>query len=94
VRRSAALLAGLFFARSPSVRKWSACVAAFTAVMLGAGYCVSAASPFAVGALRDATGSFADALWLLVATAAGMLVVCATLSGERLLPHAAATIAA
>ena len=61
-----------------------AAVAAFTAVMLGAGYCVSAASPFAVGALRDATGSFADALWLLVATAAGLLVVSASLSGERL----------
>jgi CP family cyanate transporter-like MFS transporter len=62
-------------------------VAAFTAVMLGAGYCVAAASPFAVGALRDATGSFADALWLLVATAAGLLAVSTTLSGERLRSH-------
>jgi CP family cyanate transporter-like MFS transporter len=68
-----------------------AAVAAFTAVMLGAGYCVSAASPFAVGALRDATGSFADALWLLVAAAAGLLVVSATLSGERPGSHTAAS---
>jgi len=64
-------------------------VAAFTALMLGAGYFAAAASPFAVGALRDASGSFADALWLLVATAAGMVAVCATLNGERLRPRAA-----
>jgi MFS transporter, CP family, cyanate transporter len=64
-------------------------VAAFTAVMLGAGYFAAAASPFVVGALRDASGSFADALWLLVATAAGMVAVCATLTGERLRPHPA-----
>jgi MFS transporter, CP family, cyanate transporter len=59
-------------------------VAAFTAVMLGGGYSISAASPFVLGAVRDATGSFSDALWLLVATAAGLLLVSATLSRERL----------
>lgn len=59
-------------------------VAAFTAVMLGVGYTISAASPFALGAVRDATGSFGDALWVLVATSAGLLVVCTTLSRERL----------
>jgi CP family cyanate transporter-like MFS transporter len=59
-------------------------VAAFTAVMLGGGYSISAASPFVLGAVRDATGSFGDALWLLVATSAGLLLVCATLSRERL----------
>jgi MFS transporter, CP family, cyanate transporter len=59
-------------------------VAAFTAVMLGVGYTISAASPFALGAVRDATGSFGDALWVLVATSAGLLLVCATLSRERL----------
>jgi MFS transporter, CP family, cyanate transporter len=66
-------------------------VAAFTAVMLGAGYSISATSPFVLGALRDATGSFADALWLLVGTAAGLLLVSASLSSERLRSHAAAT---
>ena len=69
-------------------------VAAFTALMLGAGYFAAAASPFAVGALRDASGSFADALWLLAATATAMIAVCATLTRERLRPHpAAVTIA-
>jgi CP family cyanate transporter-like MFS transporter len=66
-------------------------VAAFTAVMLGAGYCVSATSPFVLGAVRDASGSFADALWVLVGTAAGLLVVSATLSRERLRSHARAS---
>ena len=57
--------------------------------MLGAGYCVAAASPFVVGALRDWSGSFADALWLLVATASALLAVSATLSRERLRSYAA-----
>jgi CP family cyanate transporter-like MFS transporter len=65
-------------------------VAAFTALMLGAGYTIAAASPLVVGAVRDASGSFADALWLLVAAAAGMIVVCGTLTGERLRSHARA----
>ena len=70
-------------------------VAAFTGVMLGAGYSISATSPFVLGAVRDATGSFSDALWLLVGTSAAFLLVAATLSRERL--HArvrASTIAA
>ena len=69
-------------------------VAAFTGVMLGAGYSISATSPFVLGAVRDATGSFGDALWLLVATCAGFLLVAATLSRERLHARAEATIAA
>jgi CP family cyanate transporter-like MFS transporter len=59
-------------------------VAAYTGVMLGAGYSISATSPLVLGAVRDATGSFSDALWLLVATSAGFLLVAATLSRERL----------
>ena len=62
--------------------------------MLGAGYSISATSPFVLGAVRDATGSFSDALWLLVATCAGFLLVAATLSRERLHARAEATIAA
>jgi cyanate permease len=70
-------------------------VAAFTGVMLGAGYSISAVSPFALGAVRDATGSFSDALWLLVATGTALLVACATLSRERLDARAdASTMAA
>ena len=59
-------------------------VSAFTGVMLGGGYTISAASPFVLGAVRDATGSFSDALWLLVGTSVAFLVVVATLSRERL----------
>jgi MFS transporter, CP family, cyanate transporter len=67
-------------------------VAAFTGVMLGAGYAISATSPFVLGAMRDATGSFSAALWLLVATCAGFLAVASTLSRERL--HARAEVSA
>jgi MFS transporter, CP family, cyanate transporter len=70
----------------------AASVAAFTGVMLGAGYTLSATSPFVLGAVRDATGSFSDALWLLVGTSAGFLVIAATLSRERL--HARAEVSA
>ena len=52
--------------------------------MLGAGYTLSALSPLVLGAVRDATGSFSDALWLLVATSAGFVAISATLSRERL----------
>jgi MFS transporter, CP family, cyanate transporter len=62
----------------------AAAVAAFTGVMLGAGYTISATSPFVLGAVRDATGSFSDALWLLVGTSAAFLLVVATLSRDRL----------
>jgi len=66
-------------------------VAAFTGVMLGAGYSFAAVSPFVLGAVRDATGSFSDALWLLVGTSAAFLIVSATLSRERLHGRAAAS---
>ncbi len=32
--------------------------------MLGAGYTIGALSPFVLGVVRDATGSFTGALWL------------------------------
>jgi CP family cyanate transporter-like MFS transporter len=64
-------------------------VAAFTGVMLGAGYTLSATSPFVLGAVRDATGSFSDSLWLLVGTTVAFLLVAATLSRDRLHARAA-----
>jgi CP family cyanate transporter-like MFS transporter len=67
-------------------------VAAFTGVMLGAGYTIAATSPFVLGAVRDATGSFSEALWLLVGTTAGFIAVAATLSRDRL--HARAEVSA
>jgi cyanate permease len=39
-------------------------------MMLGLGYTISATSPFILGAVRDATGSFDAVLWV----AAGFLV--------------------
>jgi CP family cyanate transporter-like MFS transporter len=42
-------------------------VGALVAMMLGLGYTISAASPFILGAVRDATGSFNSVLWLAAA---------------------------
>lgn len=44
-------------------------VGALVAMMLGLGYTIAAASPFLLGAIRDATGSFDVVLWM----AAGFL---------------------
>jgi CP family cyanate transporter-like MFS transporter len=61
-----------------------AAVGAVAGMMLGVGYTVASISPFFLGALRDATGSFSDALWVLVGTAAAGVVACAAMTGERL----------
>lgn len=57
---------------------------AVTGLMLGAGYAVAAMGPLALGAARDATGSFSASLWGLAGAAALLLCVCLVLSGERL----------
>jgi MFS transporter, CP family, cyanate transporter len=59
-------------------------VGAVTGLMLGAGYTLAALSPFVLGAIRDATGSFTTSLWLVVGVAVAMLLVCLPLSRERL----------
>ncbi|WP_165492255.1 CynX/NimT family MFS transporter [Egibacter rhizosphaerae] len=46
-----------------------------TAMMLGWGYLITAASPVVLGIVRDQLGEFSIALWLLVAVAALQLVV-------------------
>lgn len=43
-------------------------VAGYAAMMLAGGYAVAALGPVALGALRDATGSFTLSLWVLVAS--------------------------
>jgi len=43
--------------------------AAVSGMMLGVGYSTGALGPFAMGVLRDATGSFTSSLWILVAVA-------------------------
>jgi CP family cyanate transporter-like MFS transporter len=59
-------------------------VAGVIATMLGAGYVLAAASPVALGAVRDALGSFTDALWVLVATATAMSLAMLLLSKSPL----------
>jgi CP family cyanate transporter-like MFS transporter len=59
-------------------------VAGVVGMMLGIGYCVGALSPLALGALRDATGSFHLGLWLIAASAVGVLAVGASCSPTRL----------
>lgn len=52
-------------------------VAALVAMMLGLGYSVGAVAPFALGAVRDFTGSFDAVLWVCVALqAAFAALVC------------------
>jgi len=60
-----------------------------SALMLLVGYMVASTAPFALGAARDATGSFAASLWLLLALALALLPLSWALSPERLRPHAA-----
>ena len=61
------------------------------ALMLLAGYLVAAGAPFALGAVRDATGSFTEGLWALVAIGAAMLPLTWVLAPERLRFRASAS---
>ena len=53
-------------------------------MMLGVGYTISALLPFTLGAIRDATGSFSDALWVLVGVTLLAAVASSTLTRARL----------
>jgi cyanate permease len=57
-------------------------------LMLGAGYTIAAVGPILLGAVRDATGSFATSLWQLVALAAALVAAILPLSPRRLRPPA------
>jgi CP family cyanate transporter-like MFS transporter len=59
-------------------------VAAVAGLMLGAGYCLTSVAPFLLGAVRDLSGSFTGALWLIVGTATLFLALAAMLTRERL----------
>jgi CP family cyanate transporter-like MFS transporter len=59
-------------------------VGAVAGLMLGAGYCLSAVSPFMLGAVRDATGSFTETLWLVVGLGAALFTASLFLTRERL----------
>ena len=59
-------------------------VAAVAGLMLGAGYCLTSVAPFLLGAVRDVSGSFTAALWMIVGTATLFLAAAGTLTPERL----------
>jgi CP family cyanate transporter-like MFS transporter len=60
------------------------------ALMLLVGYLIAAGAPFMLGAVRDATGSFTEGLWALVAIGVAMIPLTVILAPERLRPHALA----
>ncbi|HUQ22642.1 MAG TPA: MFS transporter [Gaiellaceae bacterium] len=60
-------------------------VAAYTGLMLGAGYSLSAMSPFVLGAIRDASNGYDVVLWVLVGLTAALLLVDRSLTSARLL---------
>ena len=60
-------------------------VAGLVGMMLGIGYCAGALAPLAIGALRDATGSFdAEPVADRGRGAIGVLIVCAACTPARL----------
>jgi CP family cyanate transporter-like MFS transporter len=73
-----ALMLPVDLARSP------ARAAGLVAVTLSVGYLLTAATPWLLGAVRDATGSFTLSLWLIVAVAVALLVVSLPFSAARM----------
>jgi CP family cyanate transporter-like MFS transporter len=59
-------------------------VAAYTGLMLGAGYTLSAMSPFVLGAIRDASSGYGVVLWVLVGFTAALFAVDSSLTPARL----------
>jgi len=59
-------------------------VGATAALMLLGGYVVSSVGPVGLGILRDATGTYALSLWLLVGLSASLVVACLALTPARL----------
>jgi len=58
-------------------------VGALVGMMLGLGYTIGAISPFVLGAIRDATGSFTSSLWVLVGFCSALWLAVAAVPGER-----------
>ena len=59
-------------------------VAAAAGLILGVGYVISAAGPFALGAARDATGSYSTSLWIVCGSLATVGLLSLPLTRERL----------
>jgi CP family cyanate transporter-like MFS transporter len=66
-------------------------IAAYTTVMLGIGYTVSALAPVTLGAIRDATGTFTVPLTLLAVDAVLLLAVSAVATARSGAPAPAGT---
>lgn len=58
-------------------------VGALVAMMLGLGYTLAALSPFLLGAVRDATGSFDVVLWVAVSFLGGLFLAVLSLPRSR-----------
>jgi CP family cyanate transporter-like MFS transporter len=69
-------------------------VAAMAALMLGAGYSISAVGPSLLGLLRDTAGSFTLAMWVLLAITAAVLLIALLTAHERLRRHPRSRVAA
>lgn len=67
---------------------------AAAAMMLGVGYGAAAVLPFTLGAVRDATGSFTAALWVLVGVSLLGATVASTITRARLRRGVGASAAA
>jgi len=59
-------------------------VGAVAGMMLGIGYTIGAVAPLALGAARDATGTFTTTLWLIVGAGGVLFTLCAAMSAERI----------
>jgi len=59
-------------------------VAAFTGLMLGAGYTLSAVSPFLLGAIRDASHGYDAVFWVLAGVAVARIAIDLSLTSARL----------
>ena len=65
-------------------------VGAVIGMMLGVGYVLAAVSPFTLGAMRDLSGSFTGALWLILGIGVLFLAGCLAVTKERLARGSAA----
>jgi CP family cyanate transporter-like MFS transporter len=68
------------------VSRDTAAAAATAALVFLGGYMFASIAPIGLGAVRDATGSFAASLWVLFATALALLGCCFPLTTSRLRP--------
>jgi CP family cyanate transporter-like MFS transporter len=62
-------------------------VGSMAALMLGAGYTISAVGPFLLGLLRDLAGSFTLSMWMIFAITCVILAILLLSSHERLRRH-------